>query len=274
MHHAREASPTSLLLAAACGFIATAGQAHDPGTARIEPNFVVVGVSPQRAARIAAHAEATRLAVQAKLLGVKAPQAWRPACELHVHTTASGFTSAVGIPPEAARGATSMEFAGDQVSMRRIDLLGDGAADIPDALDHELVHVVLGDRFIEAPPPRWADEGLAVIFDPPNIRERHEADFRRAVASRQNWSLRDLFALELEPSDIGRQRVFYGQSTAVIGWLLDRHGAATLLAFLEDAPFDGHAAALRKHYGFDSEEELERAWWAEAAITPAGGPGS
>ena len=256
-----------LLLAAACGGFATAGRASDPARLtepmpRFEPSFVVAGVPPDRATRIAAHAEATRLTIQKRLLGRPQDKPWQPMCLLQVHTTPQGFTSAVGIPPEAARGATSLEFAGDRVSLRRIDLLGDGTADIPDALDHELVHVVLGDRFIEAPPPRWADEGLAVLFDPPAIRERHEADFRRAIASGQTWPVRGLFELELEPSDLGRQRVFYGQSMALIRWLLERDGPATLLAFLEDAPFDGHTAALRRHYGFNSADELERAWQA------------
>lgn len=227
------------------------------------PSFVVIGTSPERAAVIAAHAEDVRMAIQERLLGGRAPTTWRPRCELHVHATADSFTSAVGMPPSAARGATSLEFTGDRVSLRRIDLMGDGPEPIPDALGHELVHVVLGDLFTEAPPPRWADEGLALLFDSPAIRERHEADFRAALERDQAWRVRELMMLDLDPSDLGRQRVFYGQSGSLIRWLLARGGAATLLAFIEDAAFDGPAAALRTHYGFDSADALEAAWLAD-----------
>ena len=231
-------------------------------------NFVVHGVSPERAAAIATRAEQVRTAIQSRLFGGGEARAWQPRCELHVHATAAAFTAAVGIPPVAARGATSLEFTGDRVSLRRIDLMGDGARPIPDALDHELVHVVLGDRFTELPPPRWADEGLAVQFDPPDIRRRHEADFRAALAQGQIWSVGDLFALELDPADLGRQRVFYGQSASLVGWLLARGDEAKLLAFVEDAAFDGPAVAVTKHYGFVSLEALERAWRADLQPPP------
>lgn len=227
------------------------------------PSFVVIGTSPERAALIAAHAEGVRASIQTRLLGRPAPEPWRPRCELHVHATADSFTSAVGMPPLAARGATSLEFAGDRVSLRRIDVMGDGGEPIPEALDHEIVHVVLGDRFTEVSPPRWADEGLAILFDSPAIRQRHEADFRAALDRGQAWPVRELLLLDLDPSDLGRQRVFYGQSGSLVRWLLARGGAATLLAFSEDAAFDGPAAALRAHYGFDSAEALEAAWRAD-----------
>ena len=223
-------------------------------------SFVVIGTSPERAAVVAAHAERVRETIQSRLLGRPVGEPWHPRCELHVHATADSFTSAVGMPPLAARGATSLEFTGDRVSLRRIDVMGDGPEPIPEALDHELVHVVLGDRFTEVSPPRWADEGLAILFDSPAIRERHEADFRRAFERGQAWPVRELLLLDLDPSDLGRQRVFYGQAGSLVRWLLDRGGAPTLLAFLEDAAFDGHTAALRAHYGFDSAEALEAAW--------------
>ncbi|MFM8415469.1 MAG: hypothetical protein ACKOCX_12180, partial [Planctomycetota bacterium] len=79
----------------------------------------MVGTSPERSAVIAAHAERVRAAIQTRLLGRPASEHWRPRCELHVHATADSFTSAVGMPPLAARGATSLEFTGDRVSLRR-----------------------------------------------------------------------------------------------------------------------------------------------------------
>lgn len=245
--------------------LAAGSRAQEPASDRRDgpSSFVVVGLPPERAAAVAAHAEEVRAKIELRLLGRESPPAWSPRCELHVHGTASGFTSAVGMPPLAARGATSLEFTGDRVSLRRIDLMGDRPDQIPDALDHELVHVVLGDRFTDVSPPRWGDEGLAILFDPPEIRRRHEADFRTALEHGQAWRVRDLLALDLDPSDLGRQRVFYGQSGSLVRWLLDRGGAEKLLAFLEDAAFDGHTAALEAHYGFSSPDALEAAWRAD-----------
>lgn len=248
--------------------IAVGGAWAEAPTASDHSNFLVSGVSPSRAALITAHAEEVRAAIHARFLGAGAPPLWHPRCELHVHDTPQTFAAAVGMPPGASRGATSLEFAGDQVTLRRIDLMGDGPEPIPSALDHELVHVVLGDRFTERAPPRWADEGIAIQFDSHDKQRRHDNDFRIALDRGQVWPVRQLFTLELDPADIGRQRVFYGQSGSLVRWLLARSDSATLLAFLDAAARDGHATALQTHYGFASPEALQASWRADLPAVP------
>jgi hypothetical protein len=173
--------------------------------------------------------------IESTLLGGAAPRPWSPPCMIHVHLDGAAFARAVAGAPVAAGGATSIEFTGDAVSLRRIDVVDATDGGLPPALDHELVHVVLADRFTVAPPPRWADEGLATLFDVPAKQRGHEADFRAAAARGQAWRVADLLALDLDPADTARQRVFYGQSASLVRWLLARRDGPTFLRFLDDA---------------------------------------
>jgi hypothetical protein len=226
-------------------------------------DFQVVGVDAETAGLIASHAADVRRAIVSRFLGTVEPNLWQPRCVVHVHRTAASFRAAVGAPPLASRGATSIEFVHDAISLRRIDVMGDRPNEqIPDALGHELVHVVLADRFTQGPPPRWADEGLALLFDTPEKQRGHETDFLNAASRGQAWKARDLLTLELHPADTGRQRVFYGQSGALVRWFLDRRDAATFLTFLEDADRIGLRQALQAHYGIDSPDDLDRQWRA------------
>jgi hypothetical protein len=104
---------------------------------------------------------------------------------------------------------------------------------------------VLVDRFPHGPPPRWADEGLATLFDSPAKQRGHDADFLAAAARGQSWPLATLMAFEAGPAEPARQRVFYGQSAAVVRWLLTRGDGPTFLRFLDDAATSGTTDALR-----------------------------
>jgi hypothetical protein len=156
------------------------------------------------------------------------------------------------------------------VVARRIDVMGDGPTIVPDAIDHELVHVVLADHFVHAAPPRWADEGLALLFDTQEKQRGHEADFQDARRRGLVWSAADLFSLEDYPADSARQRIFYGQSAAVVRWLIARRDAATFIRFLDDAARVGMEAALDRHYAITSLASVSSAWKEVAPINTLG----
>lgn len=223
-------------------------------------NFKVVGTDTARCLDIAGDAEAVRVAAYRLLLGDEDPAPWRSRCVIHVHPSPQSFAAAVGGLAATTRGATSLEFSADRVTMRRIDVIGDGPDTVPDGLAHEIVHVVLADRFIEAAPPRWADEGIALLFDPVGKQLRHDADFRAALERDLTWSATDLLALEDYPAEPGRQRVYYGQSAALVRWLVARRDTTTFVMFVDDCRRLGPAAALKRHYDIDSLADLERAW--------------
>jgi len=233
-------------------------------------NIVVRGTSPSRAALIRTHAEKIRSDAFVTLLGDADPKPWLVCCEIHVHASADSFAHAVGSPPADARGATSLEFAGDRVISRRIDVMGDGPAIVPDAIDHELVHVVLADHFVHTAPPRWADEGLALLFDTPGKQQAHEADFQDARRRGLVWNVSDLLAMEDYPATSARQRIFYGQSASLVRWLIARRDAATFIRFLDDSAGIGTEAALSRHYGIDSLASVSSAWKEVAPINTLG----
>lgn len=228
---------------------------------RREPESVVVfGASPARSAVIVDHAEQVRRAAFERLLSDSQPRPWVPRCAIHVHSTPAAFAAAVGGSPEASRGASSLEFGGQRVISRRIDVLGDGPDVIPDALAHELVHVVLADRFTEAAPPRWADEGIALLFDGVEKQAAHEADFRSAESRGLAFSVSDLLALEEYPGDARLQQVFYGQSAALVRWLIERRDAATFIRFVADLQSDDLESAFERHYDLDMATVIHSAW--------------
>jgi len=233
-------------------------------------NIVVHGTSPSRSEIIRNHAEKIRREAFSTLLGETHPKPWLVRCEIHVHESTAAFADAVGGPPAEARGATSLEFSGDRVVTRRIDVMGDGGAIVPDALDHELVHVVLADHFVHAAPPRWADEGLALLFDAPEKQHGHEADFQEAQRRGLAWTASELVAMEEYPADTARQRVFYGQSASLVRWLIARRDAATFIRFLDNAADVGMDAALSHHYGIDSLACVSFAWKEVAPINTLG----
>lgn len=223
-------------------------------------SVVVFGASPARSAMIVDYAEQVRRSAFERLLSDPQPRPWVPRCAIHVHGTPAAFAAAVGGSPEAARGASSLEFGADRVISRRIDVLGDGPDVIPDALAHELVHVVLADRFTEAAPPRWADEGIALLFDGVDKQASHEADFRAAERRGLAFSVADLLALEEYPSDARLQRIFYGQSAALVRWLIERRDAATFIRFVVDLQSDDPESALERHYELDMAAVIDSAW--------------
>lgn len=247
------------ILTVALGILARAATGTGAPADEGRRSILVSGVTPERAALVAAHAEEVRRTIFARLLDEPSPAPWTPACVVHVHDDAASFAAAVGAPPLAARGSTSIEFTGDLVSLRRIDVMGDRGGTIPDALDHELVHVVLADHFTAGPPPRWADEGLATLFDPLEKQLGHDADFQAARARGQVWRARELMTADPHPADAARLRIFYGQSAALVRWLVDTRGAATFIAFLDDVE-QGVSRALATHYRIASPEELDRRW--------------
>ena len=255
---------TLLGIPAAVSGVRIGSSALAPNDAGVE-SFEVIGVDGERVSFIASQAAELRRRISAEVLGVAVPAVWTPRCVIHVHPTADAFAEAVGgtagTVPASVRGATSIEFIGEGIGMRRIDLIDDESSGlVPDALGHELVHVILADRFIDRPPPRWADEGLAMLFDTEEKQRGHDEDFREAAIRGMAWSGREMFEIDLDPADIARQRVFYGESLALVRWFLAQGDAETFLSFIVDCDDVGLSSALKRHYGILSLSEFDGRW--------------
>jgi hypothetical protein len=60
--------------------------------------------------------------------------------------------------------------------------------------------------------------------------------------------------------------VFYGQSAALVRWLIERRDAASVVAFVDDIGRLGTVAALSRHYDIESVAALDAAWRAVPPI--------
>jgi hypothetical protein len=225
--------------------------------------------SADLAHRTAQAAERTRTTMYRKWFGT-VPADWNPKCNLYLHPTSQEYTRATGVPGSSP-GHSSFQLERGRVLDRRIDL----HCDVPDmvhaVLPHEATHVVLAGNFGEQPVPRWADEGIAVLTEPREKIERHLCNLPRHSQEGQLFKLRDLVQLNDYPQS-HRVGVFYAQSVSLCEYLSKEKGPQVLVAFVRDGMRGGYEAALQKHYGYQSFEDLERRWnaWAFSGTAPAG----
>ncbi len=185
---------------------------------------------------------------------------WTPRCFVLVHPTAESYLREVG-PGQQTAGSSLVEFDQGKLITRRVDLRADHPEGYQDALAHELTHVVVADRFIEFPLPRWADEGIAVLADSTAKQTAHFADLNTARRAGESFRLAELLTLQDYPG-ANRQAAFYGQSTSVARFLVDRGSADQFLRFVETACRRGYDVALNDSYGISGVAELERLWVA------------
>jgi hypothetical protein len=127
------------------------------------------------------------------------------------------------------------------------------------ALPHEMTHVILADLLGGRQPPRWADEGMAMLADTKEKQLLHERDLAQGLASGRAFRLAELLALDAYPH-ASRVPAFYGQSVSITAFLALRDDPAKFVEFLRRTGEQGHDSALRKVYAIDGVAELERLW--------------
>jgi hypothetical protein len=185
--------------------------------------------------------------------------AWSPKCQIVVHASRGSYLGVVGAGGAATYGSSLLDFGKDkQVASRRIDIRGDSPLGMA-ALPHELTHVVLADLLDGRQPPRWADEGMAILADARDKQLLHERDLTNGLASRVAFRVAELMAIENYPHP-SRVPAFYGQSASLTAFLAHRDDPAKFVEFLRRALDQGYDAALRQVYAIENVGELERLW--------------
>lgn len=210
------------------------------------------------AERIAAAAEAKRKELFERWSGPPAGAWDQPKCEIALHPTAECF-SKMTQRPAAATGHALVKLNGGRATERRIDLRTDDAALLTNALPRELMHVVLADLFPTAPPPKWAEEGLAVLAGDPDEVSRFMRTLPRCYRDGQLLSIAALLDAKEFP-DAPRITGFYCESVALVDYLVKLKDERTFTVFLRDCQRYGAASSLKRTYGFDSPQALEQAW--------------
>ncbi|MCU0879420.1 MAG: hypothetical protein MUF06_16685 [Pirellulaceae bacterium] len=189
-------------------------------------------------------------------------EAWSPKCEVVVYPHRNAYLAQVGPGGGASYGSSLIDFDREKnVSRRRIDFRGDSSLGI-ESLPHELTHVVLADLLEGRQPPRWADEGMAMLADSAAKRALHERDLAMGLANRTAFRLPELFEIESYPHPT-RVPAFYGQSVSVAALLAKRDDPVRFVEFLKLGERDGYDRALSQVYGIANVAALERLWLSE-----------
>lgn len=213
-------------------------------------NFVVKGVSPEMCEKIAVSAERARKDLAMRWLGKELPT-WTKPCPITVHTDARLGSSS----------ATTFEFD-PKFTINGMELSG-SSEQIFNFLRHEVTHTILADAF-RKPVPRWADEGAATLSENQSEIQRYDALIRKRLKEGKALRLSHLFSLKDYPNDV---TTFYSQSASVTAFLIDGVNLkgierASFVRFVADGMERGWQGAVQGIYGFETIEDLERAWIA------------
>jgi hypothetical protein len=207
--------------------------------------------------RFAAKCERLAAASKEWWLGKESTHPWTPKCEVVVHRGVAEYVTCLGPGSEATSGCATIRLDSGHVVMRRIDLRVDAVDWISESLPHELMHVVLADRFSDSRIPQWADEGIAMLSESPAKLKLRLSDLQQSVTRGRIYSLGELIDVHSSPQPVDRA-AFYGQSLAVVSVLLEWGTREQLLRFVEHCRHESPEAALRDIYGARTPTDLER----------------
>jgi hypothetical protein len=240
----------------------------DRSTAR-SANFQVVSRHSSHDAReIARYCEAWRAHLQGRWCD-ESDVAWSPRCHVVIHASQSHYLAAAGCGAAQTFGSSWIEHGSDRrVSRRQIDFRGDsphGIASVP----HEMTHVVLADLLGGRQPPRWADEGLAILADSEPKQRLHERDLTDGLTRQTAFRAVELLTLDAYPHP-SRVPAFYGQSASLTAFLVARGEPTDFIAFLQSALDRGYDTALRDCYDIVNVTELERLWHQDRLAAQSG----
>lgn len=235
------------------GGTSSPARSSDPNA--VETASFVVRHSGNRelAERVAAAAEAQRKAIFERWSGPPSGS-WQPKCEIVLQPTP--------IPGHAV-----VKLTDGRATERRVELAADDAGLIPNALPRELTHVVLADLFPDRPPPKWAEEGMAVLAGSPEEVSRFARTLPRCARDGELVPMATLLEMKAFPAD--KVTGFYCQSVSLVEFLVRQGGERNFTIFLRECPRYGTAQALRRQYNLDGPAALEAAW-KRAALDMAG----
>ena len=182
---------------------------------------------------------------------------WDPKCEIVVHPTADVFARDAK-RPVTSTGTASVRLTNGRAAERTIELRADDATMTVNALPRELTHVVLANLFPDKRPPRWAEEGMAVLACAADESARYSHTLRRCARDGEWFALPQLFDLKDFPAE--KITGFYCQSVSLTDYLVRLRGEKSFTIFLRDCERYGTQQALRRQYNFESPQALEAAW--------------
>ena len=122
---------------------------------------------------------------------------------------------------------------------------------------------MLGDKL----PPRWADEGIAILTEPAGKVTQHHRNLRRFHQDGRLFGLKELMELKDYPAPHALP-IFYAQSVALCEFLAAEKNPKTLTDFVRDGVRHGYETSLRRHYNM-TFTQLEERWTQQVLNRPA-----
>lgn len=211
-----------------------------------------------RADRVALECERQRHQLQQRWLGSAAPP-WQWRCEIVIYANENAYLRNVGWQAAMTRGVCRIDRQHNRIVSRRLSLMTDPQSKELTALAHELTHLVLADRFQVCQPPRWADEGIALLADGTEKKLLHIRDLNRALADNCCPGVGEILAMRHYPQG-PRLTTFYGQSLSLVSYLTELDEPAKVVEMVALAMERGYDTALHQIYGIANTAELERRW--------------
>jgi hypothetical protein len=253
--------PTSMAAAPRSGS-ESQGQDSPPATpvswhVRETANFTIYHTDPVLAEQAAKAAEAAR-AQQAKRWGSTATRfTWSPRCELYLYPTPGDFARMTG-QPETSPGFSTMGINGNRIIARRVHLRANHPQLLTAILPHEVTHVVLADLFTQQQIPRWADEGMAVLAEPPAEQVNRAAELIQPLKEGRVFKLSELMAIDYPNAEAWN--LYYAQSVSLTQYLVGLGTPEQFVSFVRGAQRNGIEESLRTVYRIDGFAELEDRW--------------
>lgn len=220
-------------------------------------------VNGPKAMDVANHCESLCSHLRANVFELSPNERWQPKCHVVLHKSREAYKRAVGSNGSQTVGSSTITFVAGRVSQRRIDLLAVDWKQGLSALPHELVHVLFADAFPKTAPPKWAEEGMALLFDPPDKKARHQRDLDTAIRSNTTLSLDRLLA-DVDYPSASHRAAFYAQSLSLVDYLTGLSSPQDFVRFASLSTQHGPEQALSVVYDMDTQQ-LSRSWKSFAA---------
>jgi hypothetical protein len=226
-------------------WLVLAGALASLGASYPTPNFIVEAPTPEIAKEAGQAAEYYRKQKAIQWLGQEMPQ-WPDPCPLRITITMNG-----------SGGATSFAFDHGRILGQDMHIEGSQDRLLASVLPHEVTHTVFA-YYFRQPVPRWADEGGAVLSEDDIERNRHDQLVRQILNTPgRAIPLRRLFSMTKYPTDV---MVLYAEGYSVSNFLVSNSNRGVFLNFVAQGMRGDWDAAVKANYGYNSVEELEKAW--------------
>jgi len=220
-------------------------------------NFRIYHTDPVQAEQAAQAAEAVRTQ-QARRWGSSAARApWSPRCDIYLYPTPKDFAQLTG-QPETSPGFSTMGVNGNRIVARRVNLRADHPQLLTAILPHEVTHVVLADLFTQQQIPRWADEGMAVLAEPPAEQASRASELTEPLKEGRVFKLSELMAIDYPSAEAWN--LYYAQSVSLTQFLVAQGSPEQFVGFVRGAQRKGVEIALRESYHIEGFAELENRW--------------